>query len=100
MFFGIFGWGKKSRRWPIGEGKELVATWSYFSLNFVALAWAIHWYVIGENRSEDREVTYDEVKALFPQNTPHLTSLEQYGLWWVIGATALLVIYAFANRQW
>jgi hypothetical protein len=99
--FSIFGWGKKTRKWPMGDGKELVATWSYFSFNFLpGLAWSVRWYIVGDSRSEDREVTYDEVKSLFPQNTPSLSYLERYGLLWVISVTAVLVIFAFMNRQW
>ncbi len=101
MFFSIFGWGKKTRKWPMDNGKELVVTWSYFSLNFLSgLAWSIRWYIVGDNRSEDREITYDEVKKLFPENTPCLSRLERYGLLWVCGVTILLVAYALVNRQW
>jgi hypothetical protein len=100
MFFGIFGWGKKSRNWPLSGDKAIVATWSYFSINFIGFTWGVHWFIVGNNRSEDQEIPYSEVQRLFPQNTPRLTTLEQYGLWWVLGISALLVIYALANRQW
>ena len=89
----IFGWGKKSKSWVIDSTHNLVVQWRYFSLFFCPIASSIVWHVIGENRSDDKIISYEEVQKMFPINTPEVSVWNRYGL--LIGAGILIVISLF-----
>lgn len=87
----IFGWGKRSQAWVIGEGnRRIVAQWSYFSLFFCPFAFGITWHLLEDSRSADKMITYEEVKKLFPKNPPKISFWYRYGL--LIGIAVILLI--------
>jgi hypothetical protein len=61
----FFGWGSNSFVFPIAFGEK--------------------WYVMGENRSDDRQLSYAQVKELVPENTPKLGLWTKWGLLLTIG---------------
>lgn len=68
----------------------LVATWKYFHIFWFPAAGAIHWHVMNDKRSEDKEISYDEVKKLVPVNPPEISIWQRYGLYFLIGGLILL----------
>lgn len=71
---------------------HLVVTWNYFHIFWCPVATNIKWHIVGDKRSEDREIDYEEVKKLIPQDTPNLSIWQEYGLVIIIGA---LILYGF-----
>lgn len=57
-----------------------MVNWRYFHIFFCPIAFNIHWHVLGNNRSDDHEVTQEEVKKIFPTNPPDLNFWQRYGL--------------------
>lgn len=81
MIFFIFGWGSKRRAWALPEGKQLIANWDYFHfLFFPVKRGKIIWHLVGDVRSEDRIITYEEAKALLPNEKLDISVWEKYGL--------------------
>jgi len=84
----FFGWGKKTRTWPIDEERTLVAVWRYFDIFWLfPIAGSIHWYIVTDNRSEDTEINYERVRQYFPTNTPKV------GIWWRFGLLIMIAIF-------
>lgn len=79
----IFGWGKKFKSWEIkiaGQNKKLTCVYSYLSVFvFFRLITNKRWFVLGEKRSEDQELTSDQAKKFFVK-IPPFNIFEQYGL--------------------
>src|ERR1700686_2455834 len=91
MFF--WGWGTRVQKWILNEHQTLVASWKYFHIFWFPAAGTIHWTIIGDVRSEDREITYEEVKRLVPLNPPRISIWKRFGLFFLLAALVLLVIY-------
>lgn len=60
----FFGWGTKSKNWDIGNGQFVVMTWRYFHLFLMPIGYGVSYHVIGDSRSEDREVSRGEAESL------------------------------------
>jgi hypothetical protein len=102
MFF--YGWGRNSKTWELVN--KLPYTWvvcqyTYFNIFFIfQIALSRKWIIGGENRSDDKVITYYELKNILPENTPKLNPWESYGMLitfsllvlWVIGS---LVVSSF-----
>jgi hypothetical protein len=89
--FLFFGWGTKSKFWKL-ENATLVCKWNYFHLFFLPIAGKKSWYLINENRNEDRELEYQEVMKIKPD--AKIGVFNQYGLligFCVIGIWAIIV---------
>lgn len=76
----FWGWGSKSKSWSLGEGLFIVVTWSYFDIFFMPIAFNKKWHLLTNNRSEDKVISYEEVKKLIPENTPKIGIFYEYGL--------------------
>lgn len=92
----IFGWGNKTKSWSVGNGKELLAKWKYFHILWFPIAGKITWYVIGDNRSEDKIIPYETVKMLIPKGTPHISPWNRFGLFWLILTLITISIFSQA----
>jgi hypothetical protein len=55
-----------------------LVVWSYFHLFRFPIAFSKKRYLIGDSRSEDRKITYKDVKELFPDNTPDISLWQKY----------------------
>lgn len=92
----FFGYGTRSQKFPLDDQKIIVATWNYFHICLCPAAGKIRWYIIGNNRSEDKEISYDEVKQLIPINSPSINIWNKYGLYFVVLIGVLLgIIHEF-----
>lgn len=71
----FFGWGTKSKRWDLGNGNTLLCIYKYFHLYFVLrFVTSKRWFIQGEMRSNDRELTYEQVKQLLPGGAPKVSA--------------------------
>lgn len=81
----IFGWGTKSKMWAVDNEKTLIVTWKYFSIFFLRLFnYNFTWHLQGNNRSEDRILTEEQVLHLMPKNSPELSIWDRYSGWIVL----------------
>ena len=86
----FFGWGKKSQDWPVKYSIQRVrAEWSYFYLVIFFLSFDTKWFILGDKRSDDRKVTYEEVLQRFPNETFKIS-------WWSRRSLLLLIVLLFA----
>lgn len=92
----LIGWGKKSKEWSFESGLTLVASWSYFSLVFCPVSRSTRWYIIGDKRSEDLEITKQQFDEMFPDDPPKVPLWDRYGLWMMLGAYLTIAIIAGA----
>jgi hypothetical protein len=73
MFF--FGWGTKQKSWDLGNGYTLLCVYRYFHIWIVIrFITRKNWYIQGDRRSEDRELTYEQVKQLIPSGAPRISA--------------------------
>jgi hypothetical protein len=80
----FWGSGIKELNWPLPDGRHLIVRWQYSHLFWCNIAHDIHWYIISDKRSEDKEIPYDEVVKMFPIKTPHISHWEKYGGYYAI----------------
>lgn len=90
MFF--FGIGTKNKSWPLENRANLIASWDYFHFCFAPIAFRTRWIIAGDNRSEDRIVSYEEVQRIFPTNIPDIGQWNRFGLLYALGIVALLMM--------
>jgi hypothetical protein len=89
----MFVWGSKSKRWVIDNKRILVLTWKYMAIAFFPFTtYEEVWKIEGENRSEDKIISHDEVMRLFPTNTPDIGLWDRYGLWLFFGGCIVLTL--------
>lgn len=88
--FLFFGWGSKHKSWSLEDGNHLMVTWSYFHLFFIPVAFNKEWHLLGNNRDEDKIISYHQVKEMFPEETPKLNKFNEFGLLYVIGGFIFL----------
>lgn len=92
----LFGWGTKNKTWPMADtNKHLVATWSYFHLFWLSIGYNIKWSIIGDNRSEDLQITYNKVKEMFSGDVPKVNIWQRYGLLIVVGILGFFSLLGF-----
>ena len=89
----FFGWGNKNKSWAVDDTHHLIARWGYFHILFFPIASKVTWHLVGDSRSEDKVISYEEVKRLVPINTPNINIWHRYGLLMGIAAFILLVIF-------
>ena len=91
----FYGWGRKSREWPLSDGNTLAVTYQFVSLMFVfKVAFKQKWYVIGDSRSQDQQVPRSELEARYGDNLPKLNAWEQWGLFIALGVLIVIVLFA------
>lgn len=86
----FYGWGKKSKEWDIGNGQHAVLVWNYFHIFWCPVAWGGKWYIVGDKRSEDREISQDEIRQYFPHGAPKPNVWQRFGL---LIVASLLIFY-------
>jgi hypothetical protein len=91
----FLGFGTSSRTWELdkeGHITQLVCKYNYFApFFFFPVSWGETWYLLGDKRSEDKEIPYSEVKALVPHGTPKLDIWTKWGLFLALGFFVLLI---------
>lgn len=71
----FWGWGTKTKSWDLGNGYKLVCVYKYFHLYFIIrFVTSKKWYLQGENRSEDRQLTHEQVQELLPAGAPRINA--------------------------
>lgn len=90
----FFGWGTKTKQWKIGD-KVLVLSYQYFHLFFFFTGTAGYtWQLLGDKRSEDKELTKEELEELkvhlMYEHTFEPTWWEKYSLLLLIGFFVLI----------
>ncbi|OHA28560.1 MAG: hypothetical protein A3C08_02285 [Candidatus Taylorbacteria bacterium RIFCSPHIGHO2_02_FULL_47_18] len=99
MYTIIFGWGKKQKSWKTPDGKNLVVTWNYFNFFWCPIGFNVKWHLIEDEKIdvhvivEDRVVSFEKVKEIFPEQTPDLNVWERYGLIIIIIVIAIINIW-------
>lgn len=67
----FFGWGSSRKQWHLGNGYYLLCTYDYAHFMFILrLTTNKKWFIIGNNRADDRQLTSDDLNALFPNGVP------------------------------
>ncbi len=99
MYTIIFGWGNKQKHWKTPDGKNLVVTWNYFNILWCPIGFNIKWHLVEDEKidfhviMEDRIVSLEEVKKIFPEQTPDLNVWERYGLVIIIIGITIINIW-------
>jgi hypothetical protein len=79
----MIGWGRRIKSWVVkdkGVTKKLTCRYNYFSiLVFFKLILSKQWFIVGEKRSEDREITSQQAQKFLAGKSP-FNFFEQYGL--------------------
>jgi hypothetical protein len=95
MFF--FGGGRKSREWPLPDGSVLALVYRYMHIWWIfRLSYGRKWFMLADQRSQDREVSPTEVQRMFPAGAPGLGIWESYGLLFLVGA---VILFALIGRN-
>lgn len=92
----LFGWGKRDKEWDLSDGRKVSAVWRYFDLFFMPLSLGTKWFV--SDSSGQREVSYDEVKRLFPYDPPKISLFHRFGL--VIAIVVLVLVGWFYDSSY
>ena len=87
----MFGWGTSSKTWNLADGRQIVYRYSYFHIVYLfRISHSERWFLVGDNRSNDREISFEEASRLIPHTRPRLNLWLRYGLLFTIGAFVLL----------
>jgi len=71
----FFGWGTMHKSWHLGNGYTITCVYKYFHLWFVLrFVTEKKWYLQGDSRSEDRELTKEQVQKLIPTGLPKINA--------------------------
>jgi len=71
----LWGWGTKHKSWDLGNGYTLICAYKYFHIWFILrFITSKRWFLQGENRFEDKELTFEQVKKLVPQGMPKISA--------------------------
>ena len=89
----IFGWGSKQKSWALQDGLQLVATWSYFHILWCPIAHKVTWHIIGNNRSEDRIISKEQLRSIVPTGTPNIGIWNRFGL--LISIVVVIILGQF-----
>ncbi|MBI2798069.1 hypothetical protein HYX70_02075 [Candidatus Saccharibacteria bacterium] len=93
MFF-IWSSGKRRRAHKLKENQYVVYVYSSFRLFFVFSSVSKgQYYLIGKDRTKDKEISLDEANKLCGDKLPQNTWWERYGLAVFVGAIGILVIF-------
>lgn len=90
----FLGWGKKSKEWQLDSGEALVASWSYFSLFFCPVSRSTRWFIVGDRRSQDQEITLQQLEQMFPEDPPKVPLWDRYGLWMILAGYLAIAMIA------
>ncbi|MDB5195102.1 MAG: hypothetical protein JWO84_286 [Parcubacteria group bacterium] len=89
-----YGSGTKSREWPLSDGKTLVLKYKYVELFFCPISMKRKWYVIGDKRSEDVEISKEAAYRLLPTGTkPDVPFWDLYGGYFLLVLLIALFIF-------
>ncbi len=92
----FYGWGKSSQQWQLADGNTMVMAYSYVSLMFIfKLAYGKKWYLTGDQRSMDREMSRAELESAYGEDLPKPGLWSQYGL--LLTAALIVVIVMVAS---
>lgn len=90
----IFGSGTKIKQWLLGDGRTLLLKWRYSHLFWCPIAHHLQFFILSDKRSEDIEISKEEVLKLLPPDTKLLNIWEKYGGYMLIGAFVLIGIFS------
>jgi len=72
----MFGYERKEKTWDLGDGRVLVCTYGVSHFYFL-LRWIENkqWFVIGDRRSEDQQLSKEQVAEIFhPGAVPRISA--------------------------
>ncbi len=89
----IYGWGTDHRTKQLDESTVAVCRFKYVSLAFIfSFVWQRRWFLQGRDRAMDREVTADEIEAVYgPGSAPSPGVWKRFGGFITVGA---FLVYA------
>jgi len=71
----FWGYGTKTKYWDVGNGYFVVCVFRYAHFMFVIRSiTSKKWYVQGERRSEDRELTDAEIDQFYEEYDPKISA--------------------------
>jgi hypothetical protein len=71
----IWGWMTKRKAWSLADGNSLICVYKYFHLWFILrFITSRRWFVQGQDRANDRELTIEEVSALLNNEMPKISA--------------------------
>jgi hypothetical protein len=82
----IRGYTTKENSWHIeqnGEKKNLIRRYQYNHIYFI-FRWVkkVQWFLVGDNRNEDREITKEEAKKLLPNENLSINLYDRFS--WIL----------------
>ncbi len=90
----FYGWGRSSRDWPMRDGRTVVAVSRYLSIMFIPLIISTKWSIIGDVRSQDAQVSRDQIEQVYGDDAPSINLFSRFGLLFVAAAFFLFVVGA------
>lgn len=86
--------GVKEKKWPVSKGGQLICRYNYFYVlaSDLGVAWNLKWYITSV---PEQEISYERVRELFPNKTPHLGLWERYALIIVLMPVIFLMLLGY-----
>ena len=91
------GSSRREKSWPTSNGGKLICRYKYFYIlaNDCQAASNIKWYTTDSSGEQEKEITYAQVKQIFPHRTPHLGVWERYALILISVFVLILILFGF-----
>lgn len=89
----FWGYGKKNKIFELGDGKYIVANWTYLHIWLFSFAFNIQWHITEDQKIKGSIVPYKKIKEMYPINTPALGMWERYSIF--IFFMLLIIAYLF-----
>jgi hypothetical protein len=79
--------------WPHPDARNLVLQYEKSTIAFYTFAHRQRWFLVGDRRSEDSEISQDDALKLLPPGTKsiRIPFFEPYGMIMLLGLFALLI---------
>jgi hypothetical protein len=90
----FFGWGQSNKQWLLGDGRIVLARWSYFHIFWICcFSWGVEWHLLGDKRSEDERIFKSKARELTGDEKLDIPFLDRYGGAICIAAIVLLNLF-------
>lgn len=78
MIFFIFGWGTRSKSWPLPDGRAVLLTWNFYHIfQYITFSYEPAWYLISGDQKKNW-IGMDAAQKMLPAENIQIPFYFQY----------------------
>lgn len=96
MFFLIFGWGTRSKLWPLPDGRAILLTWKFYHIfQYITFSYGPEWFLLSGDQKKNW-IGMDGAQKMLPGENIQIPFYYQYS--GVIAVVGLLAYTIFGSH--